>query len=364
MEPFHFHIQVPATSANLGPGFDTLGVALSLFLEIDGTFTPNQSGSDKVDFTFEGDGVDIMSRDPEENLLTKTALYVLRSLGKKGFEGHLDISVMNDIPLGRGLGSSGAAVVAGVLLGNIIGGFELPQSRLLDYILAVERHPDNVVPCLVGGLVASYVRNTSLELDLSPKPNATSISSKCDEIPSSEQSASSNNLSQRPPLPPTDAVLYVQLPVNKTIRAVAVIPKYHLATSKARGVLPSSFEKSDVVFNLQRLAVLTQALGQNPLNPDMIFGAMTDKLHQPFRKHLIPGLPHALETLSPRSHPGLLGIFLSGAGPTVLALAVSNFHSIGNSIKSILDMHGNTDCDVKILDILHSGSSSIVNIID
>ncbi|KAJ9054667.1 Trihydroxynaphthalene reductase [Entomophthora muscae] len=344
-----FHLKIPATSANLGPGFDTLGLALSLFLTIDGTFSVGEEES--CTFEFEGDGKDELTTDPEENLITQTALYVLRSLGNPGFGGNLKLKINNQIPLGRGLGSSGAAVVGGVLLGDIIGGFKLPQSRLLDFIIAVERHPDNVVPCLVGGFVASYVRNTSLEINLKSQD-----SSQIDYVPSSEKPTDSDTSARNPPLPPQDAVRFVQLPIHKSIRAVAVIPAYHLATSKARGVLPSTYEKSDVIFNLQRLAVLTQALGEDPPSSDRIFGAMTDKLHQPYRKHLIPGLPHALETLSPLSHPGLLGICLSGAGPTVLALATSNFQSIGNSIKSMLDLHGNTDCQVMTLDIFTSGS--------
>lgn len=236
-----FHLKIPATSANLGPGFDTLGIALSLFLTIYGTFSAGEE--DSCAFEFEGDGKEELTTDPEENLITQTALYVLRSLGKPGFGGALKLKIDNQIPLGRGLGSSGAAVVGGVLLGDIIGGFKLSQSRLLDFIIAVERHPDNVVPCLLGGFVASYVRNTSLEINLKSQDSSSQVA----DVPSSEKAPTDNAQARAPPLPPHDAVRFVQLPIHQSIKAVAVIPAYHLATSKARGVLPSTYEKSDVV---------------------------------------------------------------------------------------------------------------------
>ncbi|KAI0220528.1 Trihydroxynaphthalene reductase [Massospora cicadina] len=332
-----FHLKVPATSANLGPGFDTLGVALSLYLTVDGFFTPGEH--ERCLFEFEGEGKDELASDPEENLITRTALYVLRSLGKDGFGGELRLKVTNNIPLGRGLGSSGAAVVCGVLLANLVGGFRLPESRLLDFIIAVECHPDNVVPCLVGGLVASYVRNSEPEIN----PRSNGSPSHLIDVPNSEAAPNGRATVRVSSLPPRDAVRYVKLPVHRSIKAIAVIPAYHVPTSKARGGFAPILREG-------------LALGEEPPPRIEIFGAMSDKLHQPYRSHLVPGLPYALETLSPTTHPGLLGICLSGAGPTVLAFATSNFQSIGDLIKSILDRHGGTDCRVMTLEIDTSGS--------
>lgn len=349
-----FCLKVPATSANLGPGFDTLGVALSLFLTVEACF--KAEGKESCLLELEGEGKAELATDPEVNLITRTALYVLRSLGRAGFGGELRLKITNAIPLGRGLGSSGAAVVCGVLLANVIGGFEMPVSRLLDFIIAVERHPDNVVPCLVGGLVASYVRNS--ELEVNPMPNGSSA--QLTDVPNSETLSDHHATVRLPRSPPQQAVSYIKLPVHQSIKAVVVIPAYPVPTAKARDALPSNYPKADVVYNLQRLAVLTHALGEAPPSPDRIFGAMRDKLHQPYRHHLVPGLNQALEALTPTTCAGLLGICLSGAGPTVLAFVTANFERVGASIKRILDERGGTACQVLMLDIFTGGSEVLV----
>ncbi|KAJ1928548.1 Trihydroxynaphthalene reductase, partial [Linderina pennispora] len=162
-------------------------------------------------------------------------------------------------------------------------------------------------------------------------------------------------------LPPANIGHYVQLGCSSKIKAVTIIPQFELATSKARAALPGSYEIKDVVFNLQRLAVLTTALGRETPDPWLIYRAMEDKVHQPYRKHLIPGLPEILATLNPDNTPGLLGICLSGAGPTILALAVDNFDQIADKIRKVFASQpdGGIDTHYKLLDIVSEGASCV-----
>ncbi|ORX89489.1 homoserine kinase [Basidiobolus meristosporus CBS 931.73] len=315
-------ITVPCTSANIGPGFDVLGLALSLYLTVEVTvYPPSSEGS--VTVTYEGDGEENMTLEPKKNLVTKTALYVL-SCFDKTFPSRLSIHINNPIPLGRGLGSSGSAIVAGVALANFVGDLKLSKDRMLDFILQVESHPDNVVAALMGGFVAGYLRNPPASLTKEP---------------------------------PVGVGSYAQLGWAKEIKAIAIIPQFELSTEKARKVLPQEYVKSDVIHNLQRLAILTTALGQSPPNAEVIYEAMQDKLHQPYRKHLIPGLPEIISTITPSSHPGLVGICLSGAGPTMLALATHNFDKIAADAQAIFarQPNGGIDTVVKVLDIVEGG---------
>src|SRR3984885_309968 len=155
-----FTIRVPATSANIGPGFDVVGLSLSLYLTL--TITVPVSRPYCIyrppSITYVGEGADDVPRDPYKNLATRVALYVLRCHRVRYFPSHLMIHVNNEIPFGRGLGSSGAAVIAGVLLGNELGQLKISIERLLDFRLMVERHPDNVTAALGGGFVGSYLK--------------------------------------------------------------------------------------------------------------------------------------------------------------------------------------------------------------
>ncbi|KAG1757954.1 ribosomal protein S5 domain 2-type protein [Suillus lakei] len=335
-----FTIRVPATSANIGPGFDVVGLSLSLYLTI--TVTIGETSTLPV-ITYSGEGADEVPLDPYRNLMTRVALYVLRCNGHITFPSDLSIHCDNQIPFGRGLGSSGAAVIAGVLLGDSLGKLNLSRERMLDYALMVERHPDNVTAALVGGFVGSYLR----ELD----PQATEAA----QVPLSEvlpeyPPDAGEDWGLSPPVPPLGIGHYVRFKWNSSIKAVAIIPRFELSTAKARAVLPESYSRKDLVFNMQRLAVLTTALGQTPPDPELIFEAMKDRVHQPYRKTLIPGLPAVTSLITPASHPGLLGICLSGAGPTILALATHNFESIAGKISEIFQQE-QVEVDWKILEV-------------
>ncbi|KAK9765381.1 Trihydroxynaphthalene reductase [Basidiobolus ranarum] len=316
-------ITVPATSANIGPGFDVLGLALSLYLTVEVTiYPPGLNNRDSVKLTYEGDGAETMCLIPEKNLVTKTALYVLSCFGRD-FPKPIAIHIKNPIPLGRGLGSSGSAVVAGVALANFVGDLNLSKERMLDFILQIESHPDNVVAALMGGFVAGYLRNPPRSLNTQP---------------------------------PIGVGSYVRLGWAKEIKAIAIIPQFELATEKARKALPLKYIKEDVIFNLQRLTILTAALSRSPPDAEKIYEAMQDKVHQPYRKHLIPGLPEIIETITPSSHPGLVGVCLSGAGPTILALATHNFDQIAADAQKIFARQSpGIDTVVKLLDIVEDG---------
>ncbi|KAI0005384.1 GHMP kinase [Russula compacta] len=341
--PRSFKIRVPATSANIGPGFDAIGLSLSLYLTLTVTVpgSSNPSEAEWPSISYSGEGADEVPLDAYKNLTTRVALYVLRSNGVLSFPPGLTIHAHNEIPFGRGLGSSGAAVIAGVMLGDALGQLGLSRERMLDFALMVERHPDNVTAALVGGFVGSYLR----ELD----PCAVRAAS----VPLSEV------LPEYPPDAGPDwgrIGHYVRFGWAKEIRAVAIIPRFELSTATAREVLPQSYSRKDVVFNMQRLAVLTTALSRSPPDPDLIYEAMKDRIHQPYRRGLIPGLPEVTSSITPNTHPGLLGICLSGAGPTILALALNSLETIAEDARRIFREKG-VEVDWLVLDIVTEGSS-------
>lgn len=231
--PRHFRISAPCTSANIGPGFDVLGISLSLYLTLD-VKVYHEDATAPFEMTYSGEGAKDVPLFPEHNLITKTALYVLSANGIENLPQPLKIHVDNPIPLGRGLGSSGAAVVAGVLLGDALGNLELSKDRMLDYCLMIERHPDNVAAALIGGFVASYLR----DLD----PDATK------GVPASE--SFNDNGSPRnntTPQPPIGIGHYLRLGWAKEIKTIAIVPNFEVATAKARAVLPDTYSRQDVV---------------------------------------------------------------------------------------------------------------------
>lgn len=343
-----FKLKVPASSANIGPGFDVLGIGLNLYLEISATVDPSvDTSADKhhAKLSYEGDGAEGVPLASEKNLITQTALYVMRCNGENNFPAGTQIHVKNPIPLGRGLGSLGAAIVGGVMLANEILELGFSRERLLDYCLLIERHPDNIAATMLGGFVGSYLNELSDEetaaksvpLDhILPKP-----STPLDQY---ERRA-----------PPNEIAQYVQYKWNRSVRCVAIIPKFEVKTDDARAVLPQSYSKEDIVFNLQRLAVLTTALTTPEVNHKLIYQSMRDKIHQPYRAQLIPGLSKVLKDVTPVLDPGLCGICLSGAGPTILCLATENFEQIAERVIGIFKDNG-VECTWKLLDLAYEGA--------
>lgn len=326
-----------------------IGLALSIWLEIsvDINTTKEVDHHTNCSISYQGllgdEGVPL---NPDENLITRTALYVLRSHGQRVFPSKTHVHINNPIPLGRGLGSSGAAVVAGVVLGDVVGNLGLSKARMLDYCLMIERHPDNVAAALYGGFVGTYLN----ELDPADMERK--------EIPLSEvlpEPAGGVDTGLQPPEPPYNIGHYEQFPLAKELRFIAIIPNFEVSTADARAVLPQSYERKDVVFNLQRIPLLLRALEKSPPVPETIYQAMQDKVHQPYRSQLIPGLTEILRDMNPKTQAGLCGICLSGAGPTILALATSNFDTIAESILAMFKKNG-VECQWKLLNPAEGGA--------
>ncbi|CCH58823.1 hypothetical protein TBLA_0A10450 [Henningerozyma blattae CBS 6284] len=366
--PRKFEIKVPASSANIGPGYDVMGVSLSLYLklnvDIDSAYAhPNDTNDTdaverakainadpnncRLEYTPSSEGYGQVPLSTDSNLITRTALYVLRCHNIRTFPIGTLITIDNPIPLGRGLGSSGAAVVAGVMLGNELGNLNLSKQRMLDFCLMIERHPDNITAAMIGGFCGSFLR------DLTPQELERR------EIPLAEvlpEPSGGENTGVNPPLPPTDIGRHVKYNWNPKIKCISIIPNFELSTADSRSVLPKAYTTGDLVFNLQRLAVLTSAIGLDPPNPDLIYPAMQDRVHQPYRRTLVPGLTDILTSVTPKTNPGLLGICLSGAGPTILALATDNFEDIANELIAVFKKH-NISCSWKLLSPAYDGAT-------
>lgn len=236
-----YKIHVPATTANVGPGFDVCGIALSLALTVEVTIptAPYDEALLPV-ITYTGLDSSNVPLSPYKNLLTRVALYVLRSHNITTFPSGVLIHAHNEIPFGRGLGSSGAAVIAGVLLGDLLGNLKLSKGRLLDFALMVERHPDNVTAALIGGFVGSYLK------ELSPEDTSAASVPLAEVLPEYPPDAGPS-WGQDPPKAPLGIGHYIKYGWAKEIKAIAVMPRFELATAKARGVLPDTYSRQDMV---------------------------------------------------------------------------------------------------------------------
>ena len=280
-KPRSYEVRVPASSANLGAGFDCFGLALELFLTVRATVQSGpRAGSEAR--TRGVDGSESLPSAPGENLILRAMQHAAERHGLQLPPVHL--AVQNQIPIAGGLGSSAAAIVAGTALGFAVCGKKLTEENALRLAAEMEQHTDNVGAALLGELVVSFV------------------------------GADGNVIALRKNWP-------------KQIRVVAVTPKMTLQTAASRAALPQAVEHAAAVHNLQRSALFLAALDDQ--RHDLLWDAMQDRLHQSYRQALIPGLAEVLAI--PRI-PGLLGVALSGAGPTVIALATRNFAQIGKAI--------------------------------
>jgi homoserine kinase len=298
-----FQIKVPGSTSNLGAGFDCFGLALQLYLTVEVScldYEADEPFRITVDRAGEPGGI---STD-RDNLILATARDTVESLGKE--LPAVQLSINNEIPLGRGLGSSAAAIVAGVAIGARLCGFELATEELLSRAAVIEGHADNAAAAVVGGRVICYQDTENV-------------------------------------------FRAIRLPWPEHIRAIVVSPELPLATKEARGVLPELVSRDTAVFNLQRTALLTAALDHGA--DDEIWEAMRDRLHQPFREGLVPGLAAALAV---PQQEGLLGLALSGAGPSIVALASDRFEEIGQTISAAFGDAG-VKCSIRVLGVDDEG---------
>lgn len=257
-------VRVPATTANLGPGFDTLGLALSVYDELVVTVR-EQPGA-----TVEVVGVGAGEVPTDESNLVVTAIRY--AFGAFGYElPGLDLVARNSIPHGRGLGSSGAAIVAGIMAarGLLEGIVEIDSNKLLAMATAMEGHPDNVAPALFGGLTIAWTT------DAGPQ--------------------------------------HKKLMVHRGVSPLICVPESTMSTELARSLRPASVPHEDAIFNVSRSALLIAALIQSP---ELLLAATEDKLHQSYRAAAMPDTVALIDEL--RSH-GLAAV-VSGAGPSILVL--------------------------------------------
>ncbi len=280
-------IQVPASTTNLGAGFDALGLALKLYLRVE----VEEIRSSRPEFLLEGEGTDQLP-DNEDNLVWKVIRQVFED--EKQHLPMLRLHISNEIPIARGLGSSAAAIIAGISCYEAIAGCELAQEKFFRYAFQFENHPDNITAARFGGFTISCVDESG-------------------------------------------RVSFFRAPIAPQLKILLTVPEFHLETQKARSVIPRSLPLADAVFNIQRSSLTVAALLRNEFQ--WLRESLRDKVHQPFRASLIPGFEEILR-LNEAGIPGLLGICLSGAGPSVLAFADKNLDTVYEHIALVFHEHG------------------------
>jgi homoserine kinase len=280
-------VKVPATTANLGPGFDALGLALNLWNEAEFTCTDNH----QMVVTVSGEGEEVLPTNAE-NAVLAAALQIFERAGKPC--SGLHVCCLNRVPLGSGMGSSSAAMLTGMLGANALLGNPLTDEEILKLAIETEGHPDNVAPAMLGGLVASIVYE--------------------------------------------HRVISMKLPARANrgpIHATIVLPDFDFPTSQARAILPKQVERADAVYNISRTVLVTEALRTG--NLDLLGIAMKDSLHQPYRLPLIPGAIPALEA---GKKAGASAVALSGAGPALIAFSSKTEAGIGAAMKRAFESAG------------------------
>ncbi len=299
-------LKLPATSANLGPGFDALGLAMDFALHI---------GARESDaFSIHATGRNVAQcGDVADSLVIETYKSVLREQGIDPVALHLDLH--NEIPLGMGCGSSAAALVAGVALASHFGGLKWSREKMLTEASLLEGHPDNVAACVLGGLTVSSM--------VTPEDG----------------------------LPVIDA-LSIAPPVSWPL--LVVMPESSLSTKKARALLPESYSKADAIANVQAVSLLVAAFAQG--RGDLLERGMRDRMHQPYREPACPLLAHLLPLAG---RDGILGVALSGAGPSVL-LIISSEANLVSARTLVTSTLANSETSAEILNATISGCAVIL----
>jgi homoserine kinase len=260
-------IRVPATTANLGAGFDCIGAALSMYNEF--TFTP----IDTPDLVIAVQGLEAAKVDTgASNLAYQAFLRLYARIDRT--PPVIQLEILLGVPLARGLGSSATAIVGGLLGANNLAGNPLSQAEVMQLAIEMEGHPDNVVPALIGGcrLAATAASGWAI----------------------------------------------ADIPWHHSIVPVVAIPDFELSTTEARSVLPTEYSRADAIFNTAHLGLMIRGLETG--NPDWLTAGLTDKIHQPYRQKLITGyvdVEHAVMAA------GGYGMVISGAGPTLLAITTA-----------------------------------------
>ncbi|MFO8079214.1 MAG: homoserine kinase [Armatimonadota bacterium] len=284
-------VHVPATTANLGPGYDCLGLALGLHNEV------TLALADEPGVEIDGEGAEALPRDRTHLVLG--AVQVAADAAGEALP-VLALRQLNRIPLARGMGSSSAAIVGGIVAANALLDLGLTEREMLDVATAVEGHPDNVAPALLGGLTVCC----TLEGDRARTHGK---------------------------------VLVERLDVAEGLSCVVAIPDFEVATHDAREALPETIDHADGVFNLCRVGLIVAALTTADFS--VLGEAMRDRLHQPHRAHLVPGMD---EAIAAALDAGAHGAALSGSGPTVAAFVSERGEEVGDAMVNAFDRAGTT----------------------
>ncbi|MEI0611222.1 homoserine kinase [Brachyspira pilosicoli] len=296
--------KIPATSANIGSGFDSVGLALDLYNEI---HIYENENSKKIEFEITGEGEKDISKD--NNMILDAMKLVYKKLKAKPEKGYI-IKCINRIPLSRGLGSSSAAIIGGLLSANYILGNKLSlEGDILNMAVQLEGHPDNVSPAILGGIISGVVRKN-------------------------------------------EDFKYVKINAPKNLKAIVAIPNFHLSTEIARNALPKEISFKDAIFNISRAALLTSALSSNRL--DLLEVATDDKLHQDYRAKFIPGLK---ELFKQTKNAGAYSVTISGAGSSILALVKNDekiIKDVSNAMKESFAKK-KIESEIKVLNIPNKG---------
>ncbi len=271
-------IRIPATAANLGSGFDSFGVALNLYneievIEIRGERTENRGQRSEVRIDIKGEGKDSLPGD-EKNIVWKAMKKVFNKAGQrlKGKGQNLKIKLLNRIPMASGLGSSAAAVLGGLLVANKICYNKLSDDEILKLAVELEGHPDNIVPAFAGGLCICYSENGKTG--------------------------------------------YLKLKMTSDLKAVVCTPNFELSTKFARKILPQKLPMESAVFNLSRSAILVASILKQ--NYGLLKIGMDDRIHQIHRGRYIPGIKKVFEKAY---KSGAYGVAISGSGPSIVSFS-------------------------------------------
>lgn len=304
-------VKVPASSANLGPGFDCIGMALPIYntITIEETVLPGTGIEINVMTNDESIDEKIFHDIPknENSLVYKAVEMLYNSIGQEPSE--LRINIQTGIPIARGLGSSSSIIVGGLLAANKLLGNPADETALLAIATEVEGHPDNVAPAILGGVVlATQEEDGSLAYSKLEWPDEWDIT--------------------------------------------VCIPDFQLSTEIARSILPKEVSMQDAIFNAKHLAMLVQAVNTN--DDKLMKVALKDKLHQPYREKLVPGMREIMDAF--KHEDGVLGCVLSGAGPSLLIISYKyDLDKIKSTVKEIWEAQ-NIKFDIRTLKVEEQGA--------
>ncbi len=309
-------VKVPATTANIGPGFDCLGMALPIYntITIEETVLPGTGI--EINVIAESAAIDELSLEhiplDENSLVYKAVELLYNSIGQTPSE--LKINIHSNIPVARGLGSSASVIVGALIAANELLGKPADEVALLSIACEIEGHPDNITPAIVGGLV---------------------LSSQEDD----------------------GSVIYRKLNWPTEWAITVCVPDFELSTDIARSVLPKEVPMKDAIFNAQRLGMFVQAV--NTKDAELMKLALKDRLHQPYRMKLVPGLDKIMDNL--RHIDSVLGCVLSGAGSSILVLSEKNDLDKIRGIVKDTWTDQNIKSDIKTLNIEQTGAQIVSN---